>query len=124
MGMHPKLGALTAKDQRRLYFIKEIGCVACLKRFGEASPGGDGHHAEDEAGRAISHATMICLCDWHHTGKPPSGYTKRAALDHYGPSRHGHAVAFAETFGTDLQLLEFQNARLASYCSSFVIAPL
>lgn len=123
MGLHPQLGALTERHKRRLHFIKEIGCVACWLRFGAASPGGDGHHAEDEHGSPIGHRAMICLCPWHHVAKPPQGYTKHAALDHYGPSRHGHTRAFTATFGTDLELLEAQNALLERFLSTFVIRP-
>ena len=125
MGLHPQLGALTEKHKKRLFFIREIGCVACILRFGVASPGGDGHHAEDEAsGRAYSHDAMICLCPWHHVAKVPPGFNRRSAESHFGPSRHGHAVLFVATFGTDQQLLEKQNALLADHLSSFVISPL
>lgn len=122
MGMHG-LGALTAKQDRRLYFIKEIGCVACLMKFGSAEPGGDGHHCFID-NKPRSHDDMVCLCKWHHLKRPPNGYTERRALQVYGPSRHGHAVLFEQEFGTDAQLLEFQNARLKAYCDSFVISPL
>lgn len=123
MGMHPQLGAMSALDQRRLHFIKEIGCLACIIRFGDASPGGEGHHAEDDAGRAFSHAATICLCPWHHQGKPPAGYSSGRALAEYGPSRHRHARQFAQEFGTDLELLEAQDAALESFAKSFVIRP-
>lgn len=125
MGLHPQLGSFTEKQKRRLFLIKEIGCVACIEWFGAAGPGGDGHHAEDEdSGRAYSHEAVICLCPWHHVAKPPSGYNSRSALAFYGPSRHGHAIAFAERFGNDQQLLEKQNVLLAKHLESFVISPL
>lgn len=125
MGLHPKLGALTERQKKRLFLMKELGCTCCHIVFGRASPGGQGHHAEDRAGRAISHDALIVLCDWHHNGKPlpPGAKNEARALVEYGPSRHRHAVAFAEFFGTDEQLLEIQNARLAGYLTTFVISP-
>lgn len=123
MGLHPQLGAFNERHKRRLYFIKEIGCLACWLQFGEASPGGDGHHAEDENGVVIGHHALLCLCPWHHVGKTPQGFNSRSALAHYGPSRHGHTVAFTARFGTDVVLLKLQNEKLESYLSNFVIRP-
>lgn len=114
MGLHPQLGAMTERHKRRLFFIKELGCVACRIRFGDASPGGDGHHAEDETGRPIGHHALICLCPGHH---------HRPDYRRLGPSRHMHTVEFVAEFGTDLQLLEFQNALLEKYLATFVIRP-
>lgn len=123
MGLHPQLGSFSERQSQRLYHLKCIGCVACRLRFGTASEGGEGHHAEDAGGRAISHDAIIVLCLWHHQGKVPHGHTKGTALEFYGPSRHGHAVAFAETFGTDLELLEVVNQFVEAYRASFVIPP-
>lgn len=115
--MHPQLGAMTERHKRRLFFIKELGCLACRIRFGTASPGGDGHHAEDDKGIPIGHHALICLCPFHHH-KP----TRASYLSH-GPSRHMHHPEFVAEFGTDLQLLEFQNALLEKQLSTFVIRP-
>jgi hypothetical protein len=121
MGMHG-LGQLTAKQQRRLFFIKEIGCIACIMYFGQAGEGGEGHHTHIP-GRKKSHDDMVCLCPWHHQGKPPSGYTEKRALEVFGPARKTRP-AFEAVFGTDEKLLEYQNARLAAFCASFVTSPL
>lgn len=123
MGMHPQLGGLKERDKKRLHFIKEIGCVACHIRFGAASPGGVGHHAEDDNDVVLGHDCMICFCDWHHVAARTHGKTRIQMLDEYGPSRHFHTVAFREEFGTDLQLLEKQNALLEGFLKSFVIPP-
>lgn len=120
MGLHSQLGALTEKDKRRLFFIKEQGCIACFIRFGRSSTGCDGHHAEDDNGVVIGHHAMIPLCDWHHNAKPMYGET----LASHGPTRHRHTRAFTETFGTDLVLLALTNERLAAYLATFVISPL
>lgn len=123
MGMHPQLGAMKDRDKRRRDFILEIGCVCCIEINGAASPGGQGHHAEDDNDVVIGHHALICFCDWHHNGNPPPGKNKRTALETLGPSRHRHRPAFRERFGTDLQLLEKQNALLETFLSSFVIRP-
>lgn len=120
MGMHPQLGSFTPRQSKRLFLIKELGCVCCRLRFEVARPGGDGHHAEDEAGRAISHDAVICLCLWHHKGIPEYGET----LESHGPSRHRHARAFEEEFGTDLVVLEIQNQFLEVYLETFLIRPI
>lgn len=117
MGMHPQLGALTERHKRRLFFIKELGCIACFIRFGASSPGGDGHHAEDDNGVVIGHHALICLCPEHHHRPTPASYRQK------GPSRHLHTSEFVAEFGTDLQLLELQNARLETYLATFVIRP-
>lgn len=120
MGLHPQLGAFTDKDRKRLYFQKELGCMACFLLFGASSPGGEGHHAEDEHGTVIGHHALIVLCDWHHQGKPMNGET----LSSHGPTRHKHTVAFTERFGTDLVLLQLSNERLDAYLATFIIPPL
>ena len=117
MGMHPPLGGRTETHTRRLFFIKEIGCIACIKRFGAAGPGGDGHHAEDGKGTVIGHHAMLCLCPEHHHQPTSASYRKK------GPSRHIHTVEFTAEFGTDEQLLEFQNQVLSAYLDTFVIRP-
>jgi hypothetical protein len=120
MGLHPQLGAFKPADSRRLFFLKELGCVACFLRFGAAAPGGEGHHAEDDAGTVIGHRALIVLCPWHHQGKPTQGETVAS----HGPSRHRHTVAFTAAFGTDLQLLAQGTERLDAYLATFVIPPL
>lgn len=118
MGMH-SFGAMTDKQVRRLHFQKEVGCVACWLEFQAASPGGEGHHAEDDAGRAIGHDMIIVLCCWHHQGKRHNGETVAS----HGPSRHRHTVAFREKYGTDLELYEIGRQLLEKFLATFVIRP-
>lgn len=118
--MHPQLGSMSERQQRRLHLLKECGCLACFLWFNErACPGGEGHHAEGVSGRAISHDAIIILCPWHHQGKPTNGEN----LVTNGPSRHRHAVRFAEEFGTDLELLKIQNEVFEKFLSTFLIRP-
>lgn len=121
MGMHSKKhGNFTEKNKLNLYLIKEIGCLACIIEFGAASPGGVGHHAEDDNDVVLGHGDLICLCDWHHDAQTPQGYNSRSALERFGPSRHKHRVAFRERYGSDLVLLEKQRRLLAIEAGNMV----
>lgn len=104
-------GAPTAAQLSRWWLIKERGCVACwlhsnVHRFPEIhhlTIGGK--HGQKRRG----HDFTIGLCAWHHRGVSPFG-NPELGLAAFGPSLHHHARAFRAAFGTDAELLEFQNA--------------
>ncbi|MGC1550820.1 MAG: Ref family recombination enhancement nuclease [Rhodanobacter sp.] len=71
-------------------------------------------------GRRIGHDASIALCHWHHQAKrfpsTTSGYTDQAK--HYGPSLEREPRRFHEVYGTDDELLDFQEALLAQVATA------
>ncbi|MGC1550513.1 MAG: Ref family recombination enhancement nuclease [Rhodanobacter sp.] len=110
-------GKPTKAQSARIDAIKRLGCVACMinrvlwiKTCGFA--GADAHHLLS-GGRRRGHGFTIGLCPWHHRAIPPmDGMGEAVAIDTYGPSVATGSKQFAATYGTDDELLEFQNALL------------
>lgn len=107
----------TAAQRRRITAIKERGCVACLmlglSGCSEGLP--DAHHLNEggQAGRKRrGHDYTIALGKWHHVGTILPGETARSMEWKYGPSLARSSKDFRRTFGTDDQLLQYQNELL------------
>ncbi|GAB3388216.1 hypothetical protein GCM10027432_24300 [Lysobacter fragariae] len=67
-----------------------------------------GRHGQKRRG----HDFTIGLCSWHHRGANAFG-NPDLGLRTYGPSYALHARKFRETYGSDDQLLTYQNELLA-----------
>lgn len=118
-----KAKAATKQEKTRMARIVELGCVAC-RINGRAAPTAEIHHLLD-GGNRRGHAFSIGLCMWHHRGVPfllkslgsdwnvsPLGAIVENTAD-LGPSLYHDARAFHARYGTDSELLEFQNKLLA-----------
>lgn len=98
--------------------MQSIGCVCCqIRGLGYAD--GEIHHILS-GGRRISHDHTICLTPWHHRGVVPSGFTEKQVKDIMGPSMAKSPKEFEEVFGTQEELLEFQNEVIKIVEQSFV----
>lgn len=101
----------TKAEAKRMQRIVEIGCIACMKvPFGTAMIG-EVHHLLD-VGRRRGHAFTICLCGWHHRGAVPSDNPQKLMTYLHGCSLANGTRTFREEFGTDDELLQFQNQLL------------
>jgi Recombination enhancement, RecA-dependent nuclease len=97
----------TKQESRRMEIIaREIGCIACRK-YGNDGVWANVHHLIDpKTGNRISHDATIPLCPMHH--------------DQPGGSIHRNKVWFAETFGTDEELLAETNRLVSEFESNVV----
>lgn len=99
--------SLTKADEARRRAIHAGNCMACEQRGISMVDTGyvQWHHTN---GR--NHHDQTCgLCQWHHMGRLPEGWSKQACRDHFGPSLFHEKKAFHAEFGSNEQLLEQQN---------------
>lgn len=83
--------------------VREVGCIACIVRFGwQAGLPGDIHHLL-RGGRRIGEMHVLCLCPAHHRGGSREGFV----------SRHPWKSAFVHAYGTEKSLLKLTQ-RLVS----------
>lgn len=117
----------TKAQRRRWEDAKARGCVACHINtvdhgLARASYGNDleMHHLLS-GGRRIGHDATVCLCHFHHQAKrlpyPESGYEEQAKA--FGPSLERESRRFHEFYGTDEQLLDYQEIILVQLAPQF-----
>ncbi len=112
--MHSRAKSPTKAEKKRMAAIAEIGCVACrmtspdLARLG---PTPEVHHLLD-GGTRRGHAFTIALCGWHHAGRPADRMGKEDTEALCGPSLAHGSKPFHAHYGTDDELLEYQNTLL------------
>jgi hypothetical protein len=111
-------GKPTAAESWRLVTVKALGCICCMlnREMGMATAyfgPGDAHHLLS-GGLRRGHMATIGLCKWHHQAEPPyPGMGEREAIERFGPSVATGSKPFHALYGSDDDLLEFQNALLA-----------
>ncbi len=125
--------AATKTEKARMARIVELGCVACRKEGLRTNACGfpTAHHLLD-GGVRRGHAFTICLGRWHHQGDPPQRLDGEAAkflgtvpshpavkrcvtggaTKFFGPSLYHDARAFHARYGSDDELLAYQNKLL------------
>jgi len=113
---------ITADDRERFQLMRELGCVVSSVYCGK--PGTPGQVRPLVAGgRRMGHQATICLHPWYHQGQPPAvryagaivQLTADQATTRYGPSLALDRPAFEHRFGTELELLEMQDALIEAY---------
>jgi len=108
--MHSKHAKTATKNEKKRFErITEIGCLACRKN-GIENPG-EANHIVDGMKRK-GHSFSYCLCPWHHRGVTPNGISVKDATAVFGPSRYYDGRSFRKEFGSDEELLEYQNELL------------
>lgn len=100
--------------ERRFDAIYDIGCIACRKR-GYSRPCQVQHlNLGGLAGqKQLGHSYTIGLCPWHHQAVKDFGYCSDEMRIKLGPSLAQQSKLFRETFGTDDELLAYQNQLIA-----------
>jgi hypothetical protein len=117
----------TKAQKQRWADARARGCVACHlnlveKGLARASYANDleMHHLLC-GGRRIGHDATVCLCHFHHQGKrlpyPEHGYAEQAKA--FGPSLGHEPRRFREVYGTDDQLLAYQEIMLVQLAPQF-----
>ena len=104
-------GKPTKAQVKRFEAIVAIGCIACRK-LDMGYMAAEVHHLNvcSQPGRKRrGHDFTIGLCAWHHQAVAFESRNEAGMLDLLGPSWKKHKRKFIETFGTDDELLEYQN---------------
>ena len=93
--------APTKAEKHRFDIIGKIGCIVCKQYLGLFSPCSP-HHIDGRT-KPGAHKKTIGLCGQHHqTGGP-------------GVALHANKYRFEQKFGTELELLSYQNRLIAEY---------
>lgn len=100
----------TKADLERFDLMQQLGCAACSQYFRDSQA--DVHHLLS-GGRRRGHQFTIPLCPWHHRGVPPDGFSIGVAEATFGPSLARSPRKFRSKFGSDEELLEYVNSRIA-----------
>ncbi len=104
-------GKPTKAQVKRFEAIVAIGCIASRK-FGAGKRPAEVHHlnvCSQPGGKRRGHDFTIGLSAWSHRGVPLEGRSDEYMLKVFGPSWAKHKRKFIETFGTDDELLAYQN---------------
>lgn len=105
-----------AQKYRITLITQELGCLAChIEGFGYEPC--DYHHCDDQK---QDHDRGYGLCPWHHRGIVPVGYSMRMMYEKRGDSKGLDARQFRLNYGTEQQLLDLQNQRIAEWEKSNV----
>ena len=106
-------GVPTTAQAHRFELIKEVGCICCWTK-GLARVPAEIHHLTvggRHGQKRRGHDYTIGLCPWHHRGVLP--YIGAQVALGLGPSYALEPRRFREEFGSDDELLEFQNQAIA-----------
>lgn len=103
----------TQEEQARFDAIKAGPCIACHQRGIDLSGQGlvEVHHLLS-GGRRIGHMATVGLCVWSHRGELFWGHTHAEMRETYGPSLAEGSRPFHTEFGSDAELLAYQDALL------------
>ena len=116
-------GTPTRAQSARLETVKRLGCICCMLNREISKPTAyfgpcDAHHLLS-GGRRRGHDFTIGLCKWHHQAEPPySSMGMVQAIELFGPTVASGSKPFHGLYGTDDELLEFQDALLALHQST------
>jgi hypothetical protein len=110
-------GKATAVESALIELVKRLGCICCMLNRTWGMPAAyvgvcEAHHLLS-GGRRRGHDATIGLCRWHHQAVPPRPMHEREAIALYGPSVATGSKPFHAMYGSDDELLAFQNALLA-----------
>lgn len=106
--------------KRRPCVICTIRCSLGLLAADKVFRYGQFHHCKSGNIRR-GHLLGFCMCDWHHNGNPPQGYTNARAFQIWGvplAGRFGGSALFHATYGSDDELIEVQ-AYLLEHAEEF-----
>ena len=110
-------------NDRRDFILRDIGCIAC-HMMGYPTPA-EKHHqlstGNHGTGKRKGEKFTVGLCPYHHRGKAAVG--SQVALqwrELVGPSYADDARLFRATFGSDAEMLAYQDRLIAEWVESTV----
>jgi hypothetical protein len=127
----------TAAQVERWDRMRTIGCIACLlneidhdlarvpRSAMVPNAGNQEIHHLTSGGRRLGHDHTICLCRYHHEGDhlPQYNVGYKATVPVFGPSFGHGRKPFAALYGTDVQLLDYQNLALEAAAQPDEVTP-
>lgn len=127
----------TAAQVERWDRMRTIGCIACLlneidhelarvPRCAMVPHSGNQEiHHLTSGGRRLGHDHTICLCRYHHEGDhlPRYNVGYKETVRTFGPSFGQGRKPFAAMYGTDVQLLDYQNLMLEAAAQPDEVTP-
>jgi hypothetical protein len=127
----------TAAQVERWDRMRTIGCIACLLNEIDhelarvprcamvPNAGNQEIHHLTSGGRRLGHDATICLCRFHHVGdhlpRYDVGYNETVRT--FGLSFGHGRKPFAAMYGTDVQLLDYQNLVLEAAAQPDEVTP-
>jgi hypothetical protein len=111
--MRHSTGKPTKAEQARFSTIKDSAVCVCCHQLGLISSYVEIHHILSGS-RRIGHMATVGLCPWHHRAVPLDGHTKASMRSEYGFSLAEGSKPFRGQFGSDAELLAYQDAMLDS----------
>jgi hypothetical protein len=106
---------MTAQESERVMESKQLQCIPCLvwARAGNmplehvANLCAYDHKKSGNIRRG--HKFGFASCDWHHQGYPSNGWNTPSMRRYFGPSLMDGSKTFAQTYGSDDELIALQN---------------
>lgn len=111
--MKHSTGNPTKAQQKRFERMCEIGCVPCIILGIYQNPPQIHHIVKGR--KRLGHDYTIAKCPYHHEGHIPLGHVYENVRNRMGPSYALEPDLFEQAFGTQEELLEFQNTLLEHY---------
>jgi hypothetical protein len=94
----------TKAESARLGRVKQLPCIACLKRGVPQGLPTECHHTLS-GGKRRGHSFVVSLCQWHHRGLLLDRWSKADMTRVFGPSLANGSKPFHAAFGSDDELL-------------------
>lgn len=108
--MRHSTGTPTKAESARMDAIKNGPCVCCeMQGFSSHFP--DIHHLLS-GNKRRGHMFTIGLCPWHHRSVRVSSISEAVMTEKFGPSLANGSKPFHAAFGSDDELLAYQNRLL------------
>jgi cytochrome c551/c552 len=111
-------------NDRRDFIIRDIGCIAC-HMMGYNTPAVEKHHhtstGKHGSGKRKGEKFTVGLCPYHHRGKAAVGSSQALQWkEMVGPSYADDARVFRATFGTDAEMLAYQEKLIGEWQAATV----
>jgi len=118
--MKHSTGPMNAEEKAYRDACVALGCVACHLRMknGPRHPLFTGYcgpvefHHLISGGIRVGHLWGVALGKWHHQARILEPLTHRLMRDGFGPSLAEGSKTFHRVFGSDAELLDFQDELL------------
>jgi len=107
------------KQKRRFELMQEAGCVPCwlesrLQGRDYIPEPPDIHHTDGQ-----NHDLTYANCPWHHRGVRKNELDYLEMQVNFGPSLARNPERYRSRYGTESQILAFQEAMLREYCEKW-----
>ena len=109
--MQHSTGRPTKAQAERWEKMRQLGCICCRMQGIRTGLAIQIHHLLS-GGRRMGHDETVACCSWHHVAQRLDGMAGKQMTAVYGPSLANGSKPFKAQYGTDAELLEYQNKLL------------